>query len=160
MFSDSGSLRKFLSRFRKRDTPLPDVEQPITPEPIPIFNQDDFADEWYNARFARTGMSSILPLKNVDRYQTFVGRGVPSVDVQKGQFLTGTSLIIGSDGIAYEVSASLKVGNQYNEIDYRQRLIANFAEKNKEVEKPSSYIRDSTITTIWYLNEYRPKQIG
>lgn len=156
---DSGSIfSKFLSRFRKRDTPLPAFEQPINPEGPSAFPLKDFSDEWFNARFARTGLSSILPYTNVDRYQTFVGRDIPRTEVRQGQFLTGTSLIIGPDGLAYEVSASFKSGQQYNAKDYRQKLISNFAEKNKQIDKPSSYIRDSTITTIWYLNEYRPKQ--
>lgn len=160
MFGDSQLLRRFLSSFRKRDVPLPADEQPITPEPIPVSNQDLFSREWLNARFERTGYYSIIPLKNTNRIQLFVGEGKPNTTVAQGQFLTGTSLIIGPDGLAYEVSASLKSGQQYNETDYRQKLIANFAEKNKQVEKPSQYIRDSTITTIWYMNEYQQRTSG
>jgi hypothetical protein len=153
-----GSLfKRFLAKFRQKDTPLEPEPEPIYEDLFDEFDIDDFSNEWYHARFDRTGIIDVIPYKNTNRYLTFVGRDIPRTEVAQNQFLTGTALVIGPDGKAFEVTVSFKSGEKFDPDKFDRLLAGKIKEKYPSVEEPSDYILNSKVTTIWYLNEYRPK---
>jgi hypothetical protein len=158
--SFGGSMfKRFLSRFREKDTPVPIEPQPIFEEPIFADIIDDLSDEWYLARYERIGEKSVLHYKNADRYLQFVGRDEPFTFVKPNEFLTGTVLVITPEGLAYELTVSFKTGEQFSLPRYDALLSG--ALRKRDTNFPAGYeiLRESTITSIWYINRYENRAV-
>lgn len=153
-------LKRIADFFRRKDTPVPYTEQPITVYDSVVATEQEVISEHGLARWQRMPDVRLRELTNVvERIEKYYGHPT-NIEVSAHQMIRAEAALIGPDGHPIELTVAFRTGEPFDQAALDRKLAAQTKEYYPDMDNITLYVQTAVKHLNFYIVEYIPLAVA